>query len=127
MQAPACSRSKRKLDSEPEVQHSIDSVSEKSSIVTKARVILYTRPGCHLCDEAKIAMLAARCDDEYTLDEVNIESDPRLLHAYRHDIPVIFINGIEAFRHRVATEDFRRRLFMGDQSESDIPQTKETP
>ncbi len=102
-------------------------MSEKFSIVTKARVILYTRPGCHLCDEAKEAMLAARCADEYTLDEVNIESDPRLLNAYRNDIPVVFINGIEAFRHRVPTEDFRRRLLMGDQSENDIPRTEETP
>ena len=102
-------------------------MNEKSSIITKARVILYTRPGCHLCDEAKMAMLAARCDDEYTLDEVNIESDPRLLHSYRYDIPVVFINGIEAFRHRVATEDFRRRLTMGDRNETDIPQTEEMP
>ncbi len=73
-------------------------------------VTLYTRPGCHLCDEAKEAMLAARCADEYTLDEVNIESDPLLLHLYRNDIPVILINDIEAFRHRVATEDFRREV-----------------
>ena len=88
-------------------------MNEQSSTNTKARVTLYTRPGCHLCDEAKLAMLAARCDDEYTLDEVNIESNPHLLHSYRYDIPVVLINGIEAFRHRVATEDFRRLVMAG--------------
>jgi len=84
-------------------------------------VTLYTRPGCHLCDEAKEAMLAARCADEYTLDEVNIESDPRLLHLYRNDIPVILINSIEAFRHRVATEDFRREVARAARSVNDTP------
>lgn len=92
------------------------------SIRKRVLVTLYTRPGCHLCDEAKEAMLAARCADEYTLDEVNIESDPRLLHSYRNDIPVILINGIEAFRHRVATEDFRREVARVAQSVNDTPQ-----
>jgi len=86
------------------------------------RVTLYTRPGCHLCDEAKEAMLAARCAEEYTLVEVNIESDSRLLHSYRNEIPVILINGTEAFRHRVATDDFRRQVAMAARSANDIPQ-----
>lgn len=92
------------------------------SIRERVLVTLYTRPGCHLCDEAKEAMLAARCADEYTLDEVNIESDPRLLHSYRNDIPVILINGIEAFRHRVATEDFRCEVARVTQNLHDISQ-----
>lgn len=74
------------------------------------RVTLYTRPGCHLCDEAKEAILAARCSLEYTLDEVNIETDPRLLHLYRNDIPVVMINDVEAFRHRLTSRDFQRQI-----------------
>ena len=101
-------------------------MNEQSSTIRKARVTLYTRPGCHLCDEAKLAMLAARCDDEYTLDEVNIENDPRLLHSYRYDVPVVLINGIEAFRHRVATEDFRR-LVMAKPTWSEIHERNEAP
>jgi len=57
-------------------------------------------------------MSAAHCADEYTLEEVNIESDSHLLHAYRNDIPVVLINGVEAFRHRVAPEEFRRQLII---------------
>ncbi len=65
----------------------------------KPRVIIYSRPGCHLCDEARQVMLSADCDGEYSLSEVNIESDSQLRRRYQYDIPVITINGIEAFRH----------------------------
>ena len=82
------------------------------SICEKARVTLYTRPGCHLCEEAKESMYAAHCSEEYTLEEVNIESDSNLLHSYRNDIPVVLINGVEAFRHRVAPEEFCRQLII---------------
>ena len=77
---------------------------------SKRQVILYTRPGCHLCDEAKQEMQAAGCDNEYTLQEINIESDHELLRRYQHDIPVIFVDGVEAFRHRMTSEAFRTRL-----------------
>jgi glutaredoxin len=76
----------------------------------KTRVVIYSRPGCHLCDEAKKAIETAQCADEYTLDEVNIESDPVLLRRYEYDIPVITINGVEAFRHRLTPQQFRLRL-----------------
>jgi len=55
-------------------------------------------------------MSAARCADEYTLEEVNIETQAELLHLYRYDIPVITIDGVEAFRHRLPAEDFRRMI-----------------
>ena len=74
---------------------------------SKAHVIIYSRPGCHLCDEAKQTINSSGCDDEYTLDEINIESDPELLRRYRYDIPVITIDGVEGFRHRVTAEGFR--------------------
>jgi hypothetical protein len=54
-------------------------------------------------------MRAASCAGEYTLDEVNIENDPELLERYKDDIPVITFNGVEAFRHRLTSEEFRRR------------------
>jgi len=74
---------------------------------TKARVVIYSRPGCHLCDEAKRAIHAAQCLDQYTLDEIDIESDPDLLKRYRYDIPVITVNGVETFKHSLTAEEFR--------------------
>ena len=76
----------------------------------KAHVIVYSRPGCHLCDEAKAAIENSNCSAHYTLEEVNIESDDELLRKYKYDIPVVTIDGKEAFRHRVDTNEFRIRV-----------------
>jgi glutaredoxin len=76
----------------------------------RLNVTIYSRPGCHLCDEAKQIIAAADCADEYTLEEINIESSPDLLRRYQYDIPVITINGIEAFRHRLTEEKFQSAI-----------------
>jgi len=76
----------------------------------KAHVIVYSRPGCHLCDEAKTAIGNANCSDRYTLEEINIESDDELLKKYKYDIPVITVDGEEVFRHRVDPQQFKIRV-----------------
>jgi glutaredoxin len=76
----------------------------------QAQVIVYSRPGCHLCDEAKSAILAAGCSQYFVLQEINIETDADLYERYKHDIPVITINGVEAFRHRVDPQVFRETI-----------------
>jgi glutaredoxin len=78
--------------------------------MSKAHVIIYSRPGCHLCDEAKAAILSAGCSDQFVLDEINIESSDELLNKYRYDIPVITIDGVESFIHRVDRDEFRTRI-----------------
>ena len=76
----------------------------------KLKVVIYSRPGCHLCDEAKQIMASAGCADDYTIDEINIESSPDLLKRYQYDIPVITINGTETFKHRLTVEQFQSAL-----------------
>ena len=76
----------------------------------KAHVRLYTRPGCHLCEEAKREMLAADCADQYILQEINIDTDTALLERYGDEIPVITINGIKAFKYRLTAAEFKRKL-----------------
>ncbi len=78
--------------------------------MSKARVIVYSRPGCHLCDEAKAVIQNSHCSDRFTLEEVNIESDDELLKKYKYDIPVVTIDGEEAFKHRVDLREFRIRV-----------------
>ena len=78
--------------------------------MSKPHVIVYSRPGCHLCDEAKAAILSAGCSDEFVLEEINIESDEELLRKYKYDIPVISIDGVESFIHRVNPSEFRTRI-----------------
>jgi glutaredoxin len=57
--------------------------------VGRRGVILYTRPGCHLCDEARERLVAMGIE----VDEVNIEYDERLRAAFGERIPVIEANG----------------------------------
>ena len=76
----------------------------------KAHLILYTKPGCHLCDEMKQEIHRAGCAELYSLDEVNIETDGDLLARYRYEIPVLLIDGVESFRHRLGAADFKARL-----------------
>ncbi len=59
-------------------------------------VTLYARPGCHLCDEARAAILElAAGGDGIVLREINIDDDDRLLAAYLERIPVIEVDGVE--------------------------------
>jgi len=76
-------------------------------MTAKVKVTVYSKPECHLCEEAKAVMRAAGCSELFTIEEINIESDPDLLARYRYDIPVIMIEGAEAFRHRVNAEEFK--------------------
>ena len=76
----------------------------------KARVVLYSKPGCHLCEEMKEEMNRAGCSDLYELEEVNIEDAADLFARYRYEIPVLSVNGIEAFRYHLRADEFRNYL-----------------
>ena len=85
-------------------------VGKMASNSEKARVTIYSKPGCHLCDEAKANILASGCADELVIEEVNIETRADLFEQYQYDIPVVFINGVKAFKHRVEGREFLRKL-----------------
>ena len=75
----------------------------------KARVqaVLYTRPGCELCEEMKEVMSNSGCAELYTLEEVDIENDAELFARYQFEIPVLLINGVEAFKHHLRADEFK--------------------
>jgi glutaredoxin len=73
-------------------------------------VTLYTRPGCHLCEDAKKLIEPVLREFGAALREVNIEDDAILEARYGMDIPVVFIGARKAAKHRVDREQFRRRL-----------------
>jgi glutaredoxin len=78
---------------------------------TSARdVTIYTRPGCHLCEEAKIAIAPLLREFAVELREVNIDEDTILRERYGLDVPVIFIGPRKAAKHRVDVAQFRRQL-----------------
>jgi glutaredoxin len=73
-------------------------------------VTLYSRPGCHLCDQAKAAITPVLLEFGLVLREVNIDEDPILKDRYGWDVPVIFIGQHKAAKHRVDLAQFRRQL-----------------
>ena len=76
----------------------------------KPVVTIFSRPGCHLCDEAKEAIHNSGCDGEFILEEININEDAKLVELYGNDIPVVFINRVKVFKHRVEPREFKRKL-----------------
>jgi glutaredoxin len=60
-------------------------------------VVLYARPGCHLCDEAREVILAVRERRPFAFAEIDIESDDELLREYGIRIPVVTVDGEERF------------------------------
>ena len=73
-------------------------------------VTLYSRPGCHLCEEAKAAIAPLLREFGAALREVNIDENAFLRERYGWDIPVIFIGRHKAAKHRVDLAQFRRQL-----------------
>lgn len=76
-------------------------------------VTLYSKPGCHLCDEAKRAMAPLLREFGAKLREVNIESDAILLKRYGLDIPVVFLGARKVAKHRIDLAQFKRQLCEG--------------
>jgi glutaredoxin len=64
-------------------------------------VTLYTRPGCHLCDDARAVIERVRERAPFQLVEIDIESDDALHRAYLERIPVVELDGEELFEHFV--------------------------
>lgn len=75
-----------------------------------ARVTLYSRPGCHLCDDARavVARVCTELGEEY--DEVSIDEDPQLLERFGEEIPVTFVDGRQHDFWRVDEQRLRAAL-----------------
>ena len=74
------------------------------------KVVLYTRDGCSLCVTAKAVILALRREVDFAFSEVDIGFSGELYEDYKHDIPVIEIDGKRVFKHRVDGFELRKRL-----------------
>jgi glutaredoxin len=74
------------------------------------QIDIYSRPGCHLCDEAKDVIDRVGKRHAFAVRVINIEGDPALESAYGTEIPVVFINGSKAFKYRVDEGELERRV-----------------
>ncbi|WP_226924368.1 glutaredoxin family protein [Georgenia satyanarayanai] len=66
----------------------------------ESRVVLYSRAGCHLCDEAR-AVVLAECDRARARwREVDVDADPQLQARYGEYVPVVEVDGtVQGFWH----------------------------
>jgi glutaredoxin len=73
-------------------------------------VTVYSRPGCHLCDEMKAVADRVAQSIPFTIDIIDISNDPRLEARYALEIPVLLVNGRKAAKYRITEHELRRIL-----------------
>ena len=77
---------------------------------TPPRVLLYSKPGCHLCDDARVVIEAVCGELGEQYDEVDITSSPDLMARYGEEIPVTFVDGTQHDYWRVDADRLRAAL-----------------
>ena len=83
-----------------------------------ARVTLYGKPGCHLCDDARAVIDLVCADLGEAYEEISILDDPALLDRFGEEIPVTFVDGRQVSFWRI-DEDRLRAALAG------VPPTRE--
>ena len=80
---------------------------------TPPRVVLYSKPGCHLCDDARsvIETVCAELGERY--DEIDITGSEDLIRTYGEEIPVTAVDGRQHDFWRVDPARLRRALTGG--------------
>ena len=75
-----------------------------------ARVILYGKPGCHLCDDARAVIDLVCADLGEAYEEISILDDPALLDRFGEEIPVTFVDGRQVSFWRIDEDRLRAAL-----------------
>ena len=73
-----------------------------------ARLVLYERDGCHLCDEARVLLDEMLASDGYT--RIDIDADDDLVLRYGFRIPVIALDGVDRLEGPITAPDLRALL-----------------
>ncbi len=76
----------------------------------KPHVRFYTRLGCYLCDEAKREIRLAGSFEDYTFEETDVDTDAGLVKRFGMDVPVMTIDEVVVFKHRLTAQEFIRQL-----------------
>jgi glutaredoxin len=64
-------------------------------------VTLYSKPGCHLCEDVRALLDDLAAERGFQLEEVDIQTDAALYARYRYEIPVVLIDGREIAKGRI--------------------------
>jgi hypothetical protein len=82
-----------------------------TGLPTDVRVVLLTKPGCHLCDDVRPVVERVCASTGVSWAEVDITADPALLEDYREQIPVTFVDGAQHDFWRI--DETRLRAALG--------------
>jgi hypothetical protein len=74
------------------------------------RLTLYSRPGCHLCDDMKAIVARVSASVPLLLDEIDISTDKHLEELYGLEIPVLMVEGKKVAKYRMTEGELRRIL-----------------
>jgi hypothetical protein len=74
------------------------------------KVTLYGKPGCCLCDDARAEIERVGRQTELQLEEIDVSLDPVLNREYGERVPVVAVDGVEAFEHHVDAAGLERLL-----------------
>ena len=75
-------------------------------------VTFYTKPGCHLCEEAQDMLEDIAALTTYKLTEIDIRRDPAIFEKYRYRIPVIIINNDTIIEGRIEFKDLAKAFHL---------------
>jgi len=73
-------------------------------------ITIYSRPGCHLCDDAENVLESLRKELNFEIEVINIDEDAELIKLYSDQVPVIHIDGIQHDFYKVDPLRFRFSL-----------------
>ena len=73
-------------------------------------LVLYTRVGCHLCDEAKGTLAPVLQEFGVSLKEVDVDTDPALAARYGEEVPVLILDGRKLAKYHIDVAQVRRAL-----------------
>ena len=74
------------------------------------QVVIYSKPGCHLCEEVKAELQKLQAAHPFELTEVNILADPATFATFKHEIPVVFVDGKQTSAGHFEALQFLRQL-----------------
>ena len=80
------------------------------ALASPRELTLYTRAGCHLCEEMKAALKPLLREFRVRLAEVDVDGDEELRAAYGNDVPVLILGARKVAKHRLDVGQLRRQL-----------------
>ena len=100
----------RPIIAAPDPRVAAERIASELREAAAPRLTLYSRAGCHLCEDMKAVIESARTACVFTLDEVDISGKPDLERLYGEQIPVLLIDGRKAAKYRISRAELLEKL-----------------